>query len=206
MTFQPRRLESREKIKKEREEKLFKLRMVQKARILKDYLSDKKINYQIQMKKIYAVGYNRFVEILKSRNITNDNVLDQNTAFIQVGGTDLETTDEYQFYLKDTDNAIGLRFDDADEIVQAQIIGTDKYVGVYPMTEEQAEILYEFIEKNKDKETFLVHCRAGQSRSGGIVSFLGEYFKIPEREIRLMSPGIHPNRRIVNILNKIHNK
>jgi predicted protein tyrosine phosphatase len=158
------------------------------------------------MKKIYALSYHRFVETLSCRNIDDSNVFKQNTAFIQIGDIDREAKEDYEFTLKDAENVIGLRFDDCDEEIRIKILGTDEYEVREPMSEEQAQILYNFIEANKDKETFLVHCRAGQSRSGGVVSFLGEYFNIPEREIRWMSPRIHPNRRIVNILNKIHYK
>ena len=156
------------------------------------------------MKKVYALSYHRFVETLQARSIDDTNVTEQNTAFIQIGDIDREAKEDYDFYLKDTENVISLRFDDCDETIRIPILGTDEFEVREPMTTEQAQILYNFIETNKDKETFLVHCRAGQSRSGGVVSFLGEYFGIPEREVRWMSPRIHPNRRIVNILNNIH--
>jgi predicted protein tyrosine phosphatase len=101
---------------------------------------------------------------------------------------------------------LSLRFDDCDEVFNTPIIGSLVYVSQYPMSEFQAEVIFSFIEKNKDKETFLVHCRAGQSRSGGIVKFLGEYFEIPYNIIYRDNPRIYPNQRIVSLLKQVREK
>jgi len=155
------------------------------------------------MKNIYAVSVVRFQEILKARGITDENVEAQNTAFIQIGGTDLLS--DYQFVLGDHNNVLCIRFDDCDEITEHQIIGGDEYVGQYPMTEEKGKIIVDFVNKNIDKETFLVHCRAGQNRSGGVTKFLSELLKQTDGEYFMNNPLTKPNRRIVSILHKIHN-
>ena len=155
------------------------------------------------MKKIYAVSQNKFLCELQRLGINDDNVKEHNTAFIQIGNTDLEEPCFLPFALKDTDNVLSLRFDDCDEVFNTPIIGGLTYVSQLPMSEEQAEVLFNFIEKNKDKATFLVHCKAGQSRSGGIVKFLSEYFEIPLTAIYRDNPSIYPNQRIVSLLRQI---
>ena len=66
------------------------------------------------MKKIYAVSHNKFISELNRLGITDDNVKEHNTAFIQIGNTDLEESCFLPFYLKDNDNVLSLRFDDFD--------------------------------------------------------------------------------------------
>lgn len=155
------------------------------------------------MKKIYAVSHNKFIREIQRLGITDDNVKDHNTAFIQIGNTDLEESDFVPFVLNDNTNVLSLRFDDCDEIFNSPIIGGLQYVSQYPMSVEQAEIIFNFIEKNKDKATFLVHCKAGQSRSGGVIKFISEYFDIPYNNIFRDNPLIYPNHRIVSLLRQI---
>lgn len=158
------------------------------------------------MKKIYAVSHNRFISEIKRLGINDDNVKDHNTAFIQIGNTDLEEYDFIPFILKDNDNVLSLRFDDCDEVFNIPVIGGLNYVSQYPMSKEQAEIIFNFIEKNKDKATFLVHCKAGQNRSGGVVKFISEYFDIPFSQIIRDNPKIYPNQRIVSLLRAVKKK
>jgi len=155
------------------------------------------------MKKIYAVSHNNFLKTIKRLDINDDNVLKHNTAFIQIGNTDLEDSNTLPFYLNDTDNVLSLRFDDCDEEFSIPVIGELRYVPQYPMSEQQAETIFNFIEKNKNKATFLVHCRAGQSRSGGVIKFIAEYFNIPYNELIKDNPQIYPNQRIVSLLREI---
>jgi len=155
------------------------------------------------MKKIYAVSHNKFIREIQRLGITNDNVKEHNTAFIQIGNTDLEECEFMPFTLNNNDNVLSLRFDDCDEVFNTPIIGSLRYVPQYPMSEEQAEIIFNFIENNKDKATFLVHCKAGQSRSGGVIKFISEYFEIPYNLILRDNPMIYPNHRIVSLLRQI---
>lgn len=158
------------------------------------------------MKKIYAVSHNKFISEIQRLEINDDNVKEHNTAFIQIGNTDLEEHDFLPFILKDNNNVISLRFDDCDEVFDIPVIGGLNYVPQYPMSEEQAEIIFNFIEKNRDKATFLVHCKAGQSRSGGVIKFISEYFEIPFSQIIRDNPRIYPNQRIVSLLREINDR
>ena len=158
------------------------------------------------MKKIYAVSHNKFISEIQRLKINDDNVKEHNTAFIQIGNTDLEEHDFLPFILKDNNNVISLRFDDCDEVFDIPVIGGLNYVPQYPMSKEQAEIIFNFIEKNKDKATFLVHCKAGQSRSGGVIKFISEYFEIPFSQIIRDNPKIYPNQRIVSLLREVNER
>lgn len=147
-------------------------------------------------KNIYALSEMNFKLLMKDKGITDENVHEhKGTAFIQIINSDRD-----DFHFKDADNVIGLKFDDADEVVRARNVGALSYKGVYPMTKAQAKKLYKFIERNKEKGTFVVHCKAGQSRSGGVTKFLSEMFGISDLDYRLANPRCTPNMRIVNLL------
>jgi len=87
------------------------------------------------MKKIYAVSHNKFIREIQRLGITNDNVKEHNTAFIQIGNTDLEECEFMPFTLNNNDNVLSLRFDDCDEVFNTPIIGSLRYVPQYPMSE-----------------------------------------------------------------------
>jgi predicted protein tyrosine phosphatase len=146
------------------------------------------------MKKIYALSRYRFCELIDDRNITDENVREHNTAFIQI----LNAGDEGDLCFKlksNNDNVICFRFDDADEAVDLP-----GYVPVVPMEEWQAQLLVEFIKRNEHKATFIVHCLAGVSRSGGVTRFLAEHFDVTLRDFAEYNPYVRPNQRIVSML------
>ena len=68
------------------------------------------------------------------------------------------------------------------------------------MTEEQADKIVSFIKKNSDKGNLIVHCKAGQSRSGGVAKFVSESKKEEDRYFYYRNPKAKPNRRIVRML------
>lgn len=149
------------------------------------------------MKHIYAVSYLKFKDLIKEHNITNETVNQRNTAFIQI----LCTDNGEEFVLNNNDNVLSLRFDDIDEPLDLKLFG-EEYVQVYPMSEVQADHIVEFVEKNKDKETFIVHCMAGVSRSGGVTRWISEHFKQSNFAYREENPYVKPNQRIINLLRK----
>jgi len=155
-------------------------------------------------KKVYAVSQKHFEQILSTRKLTDENIVEQNTAFIQIKNTFDDNQSNYEFKLKDTKNVLSLKFDDCDEEIKHEIIGTIEYISAIPMSEEQGKQILDFINKNKDKETFLIHCHAGISRSGGVSKFISEYFGLTEQEYRNMNPSCRPNQRIINILRKLN--
>jgi hypothetical protein len=54
------------------------------------------------------------------------------------------------------------------DVLETKFWDVETQVGNYkPITKDQGKVIKEFIEKNKDKK-FLIHCRAGMSRSAAV--------------------------------------
>lgn len=68
-------------------------------------------------------------------------------------------------------------------------------------TQEQAKIVVDFIEKNKNKSRCIVHCGAGVSRSGAIATFFNDYLHQDYFQFKLDNPHIQPNNQVIALLN-----
>lgn len=71
------------------------------------------------------------------------------------------------------------------------------------ITQEQVQGLYDFITSQKDKDMCFVHCSAGVSRSGAVGTFVNDYFEQDYKEFRKRHPHIHPNGRVLRLLNRL---
>lgn len=79
--------------------------------------------------------------------------------------TDLHANGPTNHWLPNADNVLNIEFADVDNS------GNMKWENA--LTREQAEIIVDFIERNKNEKTyFFVHCSAGLSRSGGVHKFI----------------------------------
>lgn len=115
-------------------------------------------------------------------------------AFISIIGTEecqkyyLEESEEHWFKQNHL-NVLNLEFDDISEDMV--------YHGhkLSALNEKQANELFSFIEKNIGKD-FIIHCRAGVSRSQAVASFINDmyyengYCEI-ETHIKLKRPNQH---------------
>lgn len=77
-------------------------------------------------------------------------------------------TDDH-FFKQNHHNVINLDFDDVEEN------GIYENVECFTINSTQAYDLYNFIENNKDKN-FIIHCRAGKSRSRAIGVYIIEHY------------------------------
>lgn len=68
--------------------------------------------------------------------------------------------------------------------------------------EEMVQKLIKFIEKNADKKQWIVHCTAGQSRSGAVGEFLADYFGIAYHLFKRDNPQVKPNTLVKNLMRK----
>lgn len=84
-------------------------------------------------------------------------------------------------------DVLTLFFDDIDKDVE----------GAKLFSEEQAEQIIRFIQKNEAAETLLVHCYGGESRSRAVGAFALEM--LGESSKRLFETG-HPNLYVYNTL------
>lgn len=96
-------------------------------------------------------------------------------------------------YFKDSENYKTIRVWDLEETV-------GNYTQIF--NERQAKELTVFIEQNKDKESCIVHCSAGVSRSGAIGEFINDLYGESYRVFRKRNFRIIPNQLIKRLLNE----
>ena len=144
--------------------------------------------------KVFITSKTAFDDMMKRKGITNENVETyKKTFFISINDTC--GTDETP-YFENKDNVIVLFFDDVETDIQT------KHGIAKAFTNIQAKQLLQFIDRNKDKESCIVHCAAGISRSGAVGTFVNDYFKGDWFEFKKTNPYIHPNGLVFRLLKK----
>ena len=116
---------------------------------------------------------------------------DPGFAYISICGT----IDSGEKHKLDPDffNVLNLDFDDIGE----EEIPWGNYV-LKGISDSDAEAVVKFIEKNKDKN-FMIHCRAGQSRSQAIIRYVLDFYGgEDEWEINKDNPPITPNQFVLS--------
>ena len=120
---------------------------------------------------------------MKKMGLSDDNVEEQNSAFISIIGTP-ECLNYYldegntKHYFGDHPNVLNLEFDD----IEGDVLYNDHHFKTMNM--EQAEKAVDFIENiiEKNVDDIFIHCRAGFSRSRAFGEFIyrtfGEDFDI----------------------------
>ena len=126
-------------------------------------------NFKSYMKSLGFMGYDY------NRNvITQDFIESQPFAIISIGNIEADegNTDEALYlngcnnhWIPDCNNVLNIDFDDVAENEKGAF------------SELQIQEMLCFIEDNKDKEEWFIHCSAGISRSGAVASYLYEWFK-----------------------------
>lgn len=88
-------------------------------------------------------------------------------------------------------NVLNLWFDDVDDVDDGSVdlLGDP----IIPFDSNMASKLLEFIDVNKDKPNFVVHCTMGVSRSGAVGDFLSTYFGVPYDSFKRNNPKVIPN-------------
>lgn len=126
-------------------------------------------------------------------------------AYISISATPdcarvvINDVNEISHYIASSDNVLNLNFDDVIEDIKGKD-NDGKDVLYKAITEEQADKIISFIEKNLDKH-IIIHCRAGKSRSQGvyraIMDCYGDYYgECPYNNI---NPCITPNIEVVRL-------
>lgn len=155
-------------------------------------------------KSIRVLPHSRFDEELKSLGINDSNVESDagDKAFISIIGTPeclkyyLHEEDTAHWFKDDHSNVINLDFDDIE--------GDVVYEGhtFKAMTDEQAERLVKFIEDNLGKD-FIIHCRAGVSRSQGVGAFIYDNYREHFSEEQPTMIRRWANQGVIAKLNKV---
>lgn len=136
----------------------------------------------------------------------------ENMAFISIMATDEcakyylrekygDNPKDNEHFLPEGPRVCNVKFDDLEEDREFQ-----GYT-LRTITEEQADKIVNFIEQNLDKN-FLIHCRAGASRSQGVYRFIMDmysdyYTPCIENEL---NPCLTPNAEVVRKLKRSYYK
>lgn len=124
------------------------------------------------MKKIVVVNRQEFNKIMRDNKINESNVESKTkVAFISINGTFDENRDEF-YFKQNKENVLILFFDDVLENTKSD----SKIFKAF--SRQQGEIVFDFLEKMKNRDLLLIHCDAGISRSGAIGQFAAEYYGI----------------------------
>lgn len=123
----------------------------------------------------------------------DDNNLPNNAAFISILSPEEEYGEEH-YFKENHDNVINIRCSDIDYYFYKA--GGITYCG---LSDEQAEELFNFIDRNQDKD-FYIHCSAGISRSQGVVRFILDYYDNFEENPN--NPCLTPNSHITKLLTR----
>lgn len=88
--------------------------------------------------------------------------------------------------------------------IEKNILTSDGKTYLKPSDEELQRIV-DFVNKNKDKVAFMVHCSAGISRSGAVVTYISEKFhdEVDLQKFREDNKLIQPNLYILNRLREL---
>ena len=152
-------------------------------------------NFKTYMKSLGFMGfeYNRNV-------IPKDFIEKQDFAIISVGNIESDEghTDDSLYlngcnnhWLPDTNNVLNINFNDVGENEEGSF------------NELQAQEVLCFIEDNREKSQWFIHCSAGISRSGAIASYLYDWFKSRGDEV-IINPKYPetPNYHVKGLLKR----
>lgn len=126
-------------------------------------------------------------------------------AYISIESTE-DCANYYHFennshYLESADNVLNLEFDDLEE--DAHLYDCT----FRTISEEQAEQILDFIERNMGKH-FVIHCRAGKSRSQGVLRFIFDMYGdvYAPCQVNGFNPCMTPNGEVVRKLKRAYYK
>ena len=129
---------------------------------------------------------------------------DDRTAYISIEHSDnclkYLLNDKKEHYLQSSNNVFNVEFDDILEDFDYEPPLNHWF---YAINENQAKDMVDFIENNIGKD-FIIHCRAGKSRSQGVCRFILDCY--PEQyctcAANLINPCVSPNSEVVRMLKR----
>lgn len=158
--------------------------------------------------KVIILSKINFEKFMMFNYINDDNVEEQDIMIISINNIYNEERwaakeGVKSYFKKNHSNVLIMHFPDLGEIAASYFIekGDPKV-----FTDYKANKLYEFIKRNKDKRTAVVHCSAGISRSGAVGTFIHDlYGTCTYEDFKRRNPMIHPNYHVLSMLRKQHN-
>ena len=126
-----------------------------------------------------------FDNFCAQQSLNDNNVENNNYAFISIIGTQeiiedyLGEYDTKHHFNENHSNVLNLEFDDVSEDREFEyetLDGKNKVLHAKAISEGQAKECVDFIENNVGK-TFIIHCRAGRSRSQAFFRFITDFYE-----------------------------
>ena len=150
--------------------------------------------------RVHILNKKEFDVLMANNKITDKNVEKMDSIFfISIVDTDVFSVSREPYFKEDHANVMTLKFDDVEHDMMAS--PTQAY-DTRAFTEGQAKKLYEFIKTHREKETCIVHCMAGISRSGAVGTFVNGYAQGDWELFKRDNPFISPNGRVHRMLNE----
>lgn len=149
--------------------------------------------------QVFILPKHKFDELMVQKGISDDNVEEKTgTFFISIN--DSFTPSVYSgrmfhpHFSEDKKNVKVLFFDD--------VVPGEENTGssTRAMSAEQAQELVRFIKNNEDKDTCIVHCAAGVSRSGAVGTFINDLFGEDFFTFKKRNPQVRPNNHVLRLL------
>lgn len=150
----------------------------------------------IMKKKVWCFSQSDFDTYMAEQG-WNDNNIPNDSAFISILSPEYSGWEEVHYFSGEQDNVLNIRFEDITDYEIDTPEGK-----VYGLSDEQADEIYEFIERNKGKD-FYIHCSAGISRSQGVTRFIVDYYDDYDKtSLNQNNPCLFPNIHVVNLLRR----
>lgn len=153
--------------------------------------------------KLYCYSHTEFDKMCEE-NGWSDNNIPEDAIFISITGTPecqnyYIEEEEFHWFKKEIPGKIlNLEFDDIPD--SETTWKGHKFIGITP---GQAEEIINLIEENPGKDIH-VHCRAGKSRSQGVVRFILDMYPNREYKTRPDNPCVSPNMYVVRTLKRAY--
>jgi len=145
--------------------------------------------------RVLVLSKREFDNLMVDNGITDENV-EKRTGIVLISIND--SSREETYFKENHINVIVMKFDDIER--EGEVSPTNK--GECKVFDDaMAQELYEFIKRNRDRETCIVHCEAGISRSGAVGSFVNGYTQGDWERFKRENSFISPNGRVLRMLN-----
>lgn len=152
------------------------------------------------MNILKAMSKKDFDLCMYNLNINDNNVEDiTNYCFISITSHDIPI--EKHYFKSNHSNVLNLEFHDLDYENQFGMGLSSPRL----FSKNDAVKIIDFLFNNYDRN-FIIHCTAGESRSGAIAVFIAEIYGYNKFDFKILNPNIRPNEYILKILRDVYNE
>jgi protein tyrosine phosphatase len=157
--------------------------------------------------KITVLNKSNFNKLMIDNGYTPENIGTQKDLYIiSINDTNGEYSKSY-FENTESENVLKLYFDDTEEDSEyPDLLNPHKVFKVKAITDKQALQVISFLEKIKvnDNTNLLIHCTAGQNRSGSIGKFASDFFNYGYDKFMKENSFVKGNSTVTSKLNRLY--